>query len=467
MTTETWLGANGSYTSGSQWSPNVVPSSGDTGIINSGTVNVDSLTFSNVTINLNGTTSAAGTLALTSDTVDQASTLNVNAMDTSGTASAPTVTLTGTTVNNGTVNFVGTTSIVTFATNALLVNAGTINVTGASLRVQTANSSTPGAITNNGFIQVTNPSNTNQAAIINATIGGTGTISIGNAGALSLRQSVSSGQTVSFTGGINAGSALELDSPNAFAATVKGFVSGDRFTLTNIPYTSFTYATTSSSGGTLTLLSGSTVESTINFSGQYTQASFTVSPSASNGPSNVVITTSVTNPATGVTTSGSGTPSQPVVGPVYRFFDSIYGTHFFTADANEKNIVIATRTDLTEETNGFGDVAQSDPNATAVYRFFDTVRGTHFFTASSAERDTILATRADLTYEPGSTFYEHAALQSGDVPVYRFFDTAYGTHFYTGSTPEYQGLTTPGSPSFRANLTYEGVGFYAPSGTFA
>ena len=98
------------------------------------------------------------------------------------------------------------------------------------------------------------------------------------------------------------------------------------------------------------------------------------------------------NAATGQTVSTAA-------GAVYRFFDTKYGTHFFTSDIGERNTVLATRSDLKEETNGFGDVAQSDPNAVAVYRFFDTPYGTHFFTSSSTERDTIIATRPDLSYE--------------------------------------------------------------------
>ena len=165
------------------------------------------------------------------------------------------------------------------------------------------------------------------------------------------------------------------------------------------------------------------------------------------------------------TISANTVPTPP--SPVYRFFDNTNGTHFFTSSSSERDNIINNQSSrYTEETNGYGAVAAADPNATAVYRFFDTVYGTHFFTASASERDTIEATRPDLTFEPNSTFYEHATQQSGDVAVYRFFDTQYGTHFYTGDASEYAGLTNPGSSTYRANLTNEGVGFYAPAGTF-
>jgi hypothetical protein len=145
--------------------------------------------------------------------------------------------------------------------------------------------------------------------------------------------------------------------------------------------------------------------------------------------------------------------------PVYRFFDSNYGTHFFTSSASEEQTIMATRPDLVYEGVGLQAVnpAAGDPNAAPVYRFFDTEYGTHFFTASSSERDTVIATRPDLVYE-GIGFYEHTTQQPGDVDVYRFFDSNYGTHFYTASSSEYQTILAT-----RPDLVYEGIGFYAPT----
>lgn len=101
-----------------------------------------------------------------------------------------------------------------------------------------------------------------------------------------------------------------------------------------------------------------------------------------------------------------------------------------------------------------------------IYRFFDNIHGTHFFTASAAERDTIIATRSDLNYEPTGSFLEHTTAQAGDLAIYRFVDTLDGTHFYTGSQDEFAAITKPGTAAYRADLSYEGVSFYAPSGSF-
>ena len=97
--------------------------------------------------------------------------------------------------------------------------------------------------------------------------------------------------------------------------------------------------------------------------------------------------------------------------PVYRFFDSHNGTHFYTTSADERSTILQTRPDLIPEgPGGVGlravDPTSGDPNAVQVFRFFDTVHGTQFLTASTTERDTLVATRSDLTYEPNSLFYE-------------------------------------------------------------
>ena len=164
----------------------------------------------------------------------------------------------------------------------------------------------------------------------------------------------------------------------------------------------------------------------------------------------------------GLSSDGSGgtiisiTPST--VG-VYRFFDSSYGTHFFSSSVSEKDTIIGTRPDLVYEGVGLQsiDPAGGDPNAAPVFRFFDSTYGTHFFTASTSERDAVIATRSDLFYE-GTGFIEHVTPQSGDTAVYRFFDTRFGTHFYTADANERATVIDT-----RPDLADEGIGFYAPT----
>jgi hypothetical protein len=171
--------------------------------------------------------------------------------------------------------------------------------------------------------------------------------------------------------------------------------------------------------------------------------------------------TNDTNPATTdtATVTSSTAPITPATVGVYRFFDTKFGTHFFTASATERDTILQTRSDLTSEGVGLNaiDPNSNDPNAAPVYRFFDTVHGTHFFTISASERDSVEATRPDLTFE-GTGFFEHTTQHAGDAPVYRFFDTRFGTHFYTADAGERASIL-----SARPDLKDEGIGFYAPS----
>jgi len=158
-------------------------------------------------------------------------------------------------------------------------------------------------------------------------------------------------------------------------------------------------------------------------------------------------------------------PSNPaIVMPsgaiaVYRFFDNHTGTQFLTGSLDERNTLISTRSDLKYEGLGMGGIASgsSDPNAVPVYRFFDTNNGTHFFTASATEAKTVAATRPDMIGE-GASFMEHATRQTGDNAVYRFFDAHNGTHFFTSSNTEQATIM-----STRPDMAYEGVAFYAPA----
>ena len=169
------------------------------------------------------------------------------------------------------------------------------------------------------------------------------------------------------------------------------------------------------------------------------------------------VTTTPTPISTTTVTPTTATSALGVIA-VYRFFETGSGTQFLTASASERNSVIATRPDLTYEGIGFGGLSSSaDANAVPVYRFFDSANGTHFFTSSQSEESTLVKTRPDLVLEQ-TTFYEHATAQAGDNPVYRFFDKNDGTHFYTASGTERATIVAT-----RPDMAYEGVAFYAPA----
>jgi hypothetical protein len=155
---------------------------------------------------------------------------------------------------------------------------------------------------------------------------------------------------------------------------------------------------------------------------------------------------------------GSHPPIPAHESDAYRFFDTHDGGHFFTTSTAERDQVLATRPDMHFEGVGyqaFDDTAVA--GTSAVYRFFDTHDGGHFFTISSAERDQVIATRPDMHFE-GVGYYEFANSQGPNSdPVYRFFDTHDGGHFFTTSSAERDQVIAT-----RPDMNFEGTGFYAP-----
>jgi hypothetical protein len=99
--------------------------------------------------------------------------------------------------------------------------------------------------------------------------------------------------------------------------------------------------------------------------------------------------------------------------------------------------------------------ASATPGSGALYRFFNTAAGTHFYTVSDKERASITA---DLfTYRlDGVAYYVYPSPEAGTAPIYRFHQTATGTHFYTISRAERDAVMAT-LPAYR----YEGVAFYA------
>ncbi len=463
MTIRSWNGTNDAFTNAGAWSPTGVPTSGDVAVINSGTVNL-STSPSGVTIQVNEANGATAstTLALSNVALDASNSLVVTNSQPSVTSTPAVISVSGTSTFGGTESFYGTQINFSIAAGSTLVNTGALNFYSSS-----PTTTGGGTLTNNGTIALLDPANRVTVPVFADPIAGTGTIALSKYAAVQFNGGVSGGQTLVFNDGGSGNETAQFNAIGSFAGTINGFSSSDLLAVvSNTGYSTATYTSTGASSGTLNLYSASSaLLGSVNFLGNYALSSFTITPNAlSNGVTNIQITTSVINPVSAGLPAGYQNGGNGVA--VYRFFDTVYGTHFFTSDAGEKNTVIGTRPDLVQETNGFGDVAQTDPSAVAVYRFFDKNYGTHFFTASASERDSVLATRPDLKFEPNGVFYEHSTAQSGDVQVYRLFDKNTGTQFLTGDQGEYNGITTPGTSTYRADLKIEGVAFYAPAGTF-
>lgn len=143
-------------------------------------------------------------------------------------------------------------------------------------------------------------------------------------------------------------------------------------------------------------------------------------------------TTAIAATSTGVWdyTLSSGLPFVPV----FRFFNTSTGAHFYTASAAERDFVIATWPQFAYEGEKFRVLSAPVPGTLPVYRFFNTQTGVHFYTADEAEKDHVIATWPQFLFE-GIAYYAFRS-DPGTSPMHRFFNTRTGTHFYTTSEDE-------------------------------
>jgi beta-glucanase (GH16 family) len=87
-------------------------------------------------------------------------------------------------------------------------------------------------------------------------------------------------------------------------------------------------------------------------------------------------------------------PEPAHLNPVYRFYDTRTGDHFYTLDVGEKEWIL--RTLYTYKYEGVAWATPDKGSGTVdVYRFYDRTDGSHVFTTSVAERDWIRATLTD------------------------------------------------------------------------
>ena len=115
---------------------------------------------------------------------------------------------------------------------------------------------------------------------------------------------------------------------------------------------------------------------------------------------------------------------------VYRlFFNPDAGGHFFTTDLLEKRCAYSnqfySRCGVSGNIVGFGNTTGAVP----VHRlFYNSEKGSHFFTINEIERQSV-ALLEEFEYE-GVGFGAFAIKTSAMVPVFRFFDSVNGGHFY-------------------------------------
>lgn len=139
----------------------------------------------------------------------------------------------------------------------------------------------------------------------------------------------------------------------------------------------------------------------------------------------------------------SSTVADPVIrssgvdqpDPVFRFFDTKTGDHFYTTSAGEKAQIQSTIPNFTYEGSPWSTPDES-VNTHDVFRFFDTKTGTHFYTDSVNERDGIIANLANYKFEGVAFEAYNEAAGVGHITLERFFNTQTGQHHFAANAEE-------------------------------
>ena len=146
---------------------------------------------------------------------------------------------------------------------------------------------------------------------------------------------------------------------------------------------------------------------------------------------------------------------------IYRFYRADIGTHFFTTSVEERDYIRGHFSGTyTYEGVAAHAANPAAPDSTAVFRFFRPDIGTHFFTASAVERDVVMQTLGKFYNYEGEAFSVSTKPQEGYDAVYRFFRVDIGNHFYTADVAEKTMIET----KLGALYHLDGIAYYVPHG---
>ncbi|MRR11134.1 hypothetical protein EG835_01280 [bacterium] len=142
--------------------------------------------------------------------------------------------------------------------------------------------------------------------------------------------------------------------------------------------------------------------------------------------------------------------------PVYRFYNKVAGTHFYTASEAERyNVMRRMSATFTYEGPAYRVNTANPVNSSPLYRFFNKKNGTHFYTASEAEKQSVID-RMSATFTFEGPVYNVSTVPDNADPMFRLYDRRTGTHFYTTSAEERDAAANrPGT-----TYIYEGIAYY-------
>jgi Protein of unknown function (DUF1566)/Repeat of unknown function (DUF5648) len=141
--------------------------------------------------------------------------------------------------------------------------------------------------------------------------------------------------------------------------------------------------------------------------------------------------------------------------PVYRFYNTQTGAHFYTSSEAEKSNILATLPQFSLDGPAFHAASAFSPGLSPVYRFYNVQTGVHFYTISEAEKNSILATLPQFHLD-GPAYHASQVAGAGLVPLYRFYVPSRGFHFYTASEAEKNSIVA----NLAAVYSYEGTAYH-------
>ena len=140
--------------------------------------------------------------------------------------------------------------------------------------------------------------------------------------------------------------------------------------------------------------------------------------------------------------------------PVYRFHRTDIGSYFFTGSEEEKNSLLSVPQWEFEGISHYVYAGTGSTGIVPVYRFLNSL-GSHFYTASEGERDAVVQNLSAVYHLEGIAFFVLAGSLDGAKPVYRFFQPATASHYFTISEEDKANRI-----AYDPSMVYEGVAWY-------
>ncbi len=149
--------------------------------------------------------------------------------------------------------------------------------------------------------------------------------------------------------------------------------------------------------------------------------------------------------------------------PLHRFWSDQKQSHFYTADASEKDYIIANYDDNVWNYEGVANYVfmTEGQDTVPVYRFWSDIHQGHFYTASEIEKNYIIENYAENVWKyEGTAYYAYLSSKSATKPVYRFWSAKNKHHFYTVSEAEKDYIIA----TYDEHVwSYERIAWYVPS----